>query len=281
MNNRINFHTIQIIEWLRPGDRRTGWELFDELEPLGIASKPEVEVKFWRVTTRDEFIERLRGLEANVGASGRIPLLHIETHGSDSGIGVSPEEGIIWADLMEELIALNRLTRLNLTVILAACEGIWGVQMSQPARRAAAFRGLIGPHRRVMPGEIAAACHAFYRTAFGANGGDAFKAMNDAVDPATETFLAISAETDFKVIFRGYLETLCTPEAIEQRLDGIMEDIRADRRSHGRGGRFVWEIAGERDAVRLSTKFGPPVISKFGPPSAVDGRSFLISPRTR
>jgi hypothetical protein len=54
MDNRLTLGIVHIVEWLRRGDSKTGWKLF-ELEPIGIASKPEVPVRFWRVSTRQEF----------------------------------------------------------------------------------------------------------------------------------------------------------------------------------------------------------------------------------
>ena len=34
MDATIRFGKIHIIEWLAPGDLKTGWELFDELQPI-------------------------------------------------------------------------------------------------------------------------------------------------------------------------------------------------------------------------------------------------------
>jgi hypothetical protein len=45
--------------------------------------------------------------------------------------------------------------------------------------------------------------------------------MNDAVDTTNKTFWAISAEAAFKVVFKHFLETQYTPQAIEKRLDRI------------------------------------------------------------
>jgi len=59
--------------------------------------------------------------------------------------------------------------------------------MLQPDRRAAAFRGLIGPNRRIKAQEMADGCMAFYRTVFNKlNGDDALKAMNDALNREIE-----------------------------------------------------------------------------------------------
>jgi hypothetical protein len=143
----INLGTVQIVEWLRPGDRKTGSELFVELEPLGKASKPEVPVRFWSIATRDEFVGVFAKFEEEFRNTGRIPLLQIETHGDTNGIGVSADERINWPELMKLFISLSRLTHLNLVTILAACEGFWGVQMLAAGTERRGSGGLIGPNR--------------------------------------------------------------------------------------------------------------------------------------
>ena len=52
MDNRLTLGVVHIVEWLRSGDIKTGRDLFDELEPLGIASRLEVPVTFSRAATR-------------------------------------------------------------------------------------------------------------------------------------------------------------------------------------------------------------------------------------
>ena len=251
MDNKLTFGVVHIVEWLRPEDAKTGLELFGEIEPMGIMSSPEVQVHFWRAKTRSDFVGMLRTFENEFRATGRVPLLHIETHGNTDGIGVSEAEGISWRDLMEELISLNRSTRLNLVIVLAACEGFWGVQMLQLDRRAAAFRGLIGPNRPVSGKEMADGCTAFYRTVFGRlNGDEALKAMNDAVDLNKETFWIVSAETVFKTVYQHYLETKCTSESMGKRIATIDDNLRARYRAEGRGGRFNWEIERDRQVAR-------------------------------
>jgi hypothetical protein len=221
MDNRLTLGKVHIVEWLRPGDMRTGKDLYDELEPLGIVSKPPVEVAFNRIHTRDEFLGLLRDFKEEFANTGRTPLLHIETHGNQDGIGA--DEGIGWVELAEELIAFNHLTRLNLVVIFAACEGFYGAKMLQPNRRASACRGLIGPNRQVKTGELADGCLAFYRTIFAKHDGDAaLLAMNNAVDTNRETFWLLSAEEAFKIVNRGYFEERCSPEALAARVDAML-----------------------------------------------------------
>jgi hypothetical protein len=234
MDNQMTFGVVHVIEWLDAGDARTGSELFEELEPLGIASQPEVVTHLYRIKTKAEFFALFDDFEDEFRRTNRMPVLHVETHGSPEGIGANGDEYVLWPELMERMIPLNRLTGLNLVVILAACKGFWGLQMLQPGRGEAAFRGLVGPRDDLKAWQVKAACMAFYRTVFQTMNGDAaIQAMNDAVDTSKETFWTVGAELAFKLVFQGYLERYNTPGAIEERVAAMETKALAQRRADG------------------------------------------------
>jgi hypothetical protein len=117
---------LHIIEWLSAGDRRTGWDLYNELEPIGIMYQPTFPVRFHPIKSRQEFMAAPDRVQTETVAENRVPLLHIETHGNADGIGPGGDGGgIEWATLRDRLIRLNEITRLNLFVSIAACEGAW------------------------------------------------------------------------------------------------------------------------------------------------------------
>jgi hypothetical protein len=126
---------------------------------------------------------------------------------------------------MNELIALNEHTRLNLLVILAACEGIWGLQMVQPVERAA-HRALIGPCRRVSSREVLTGSVTFYRTMFRDRSAvTAFRAMNDAIDPARKAFNVVTAEAAFQRVYTEYLRERCSERALAEREEAIVAGL--------------------------------------------------------
>lgn len=71
MDAKLYLGKVHIVEWLRPRDRRTGGELLDELEPLGIVSKPQVLTQLHRIATRADFLGVLRGIEQEFRATAR------------------------------------------------------------------------------------------------------------------------------------------------------------------------------------------------------------------
>lgn len=221
MDAKLYFGKIHIIEWLGARDLKTGWALFDELQPAALVSAPPVDVDFIRVQSRKEFVAAVRRIAEDFRDSGKLPLLHIETHGSDEGIGSTGSDGVSWSELMAELIPLNQVTGLRLWVVLAACEGLWGLKMAQPVPRAA-FLALLGPNQPISAGKLQTAVLQFYRTLLrDPNGNAAIKAMNEAVAPEPAAFGIVNAETLFKDVYTAFLRDRCSEPELTRRVEGI------------------------------------------------------------
>ena len=168
MAHELSFGKIHIIEWLwrinpetGTPDRRTGQESHEEIRAM-LAATPDspVQVILHRVSSRAAFLVRLNRIEQDFRVTGRVPLLQIESHGD--GIGLSRNNGLTWPELMKALTPLNQATGVRLPVFLAACDGMWGIRMAQAMERAPFF-ALLGPNRKVTPGEVVRGMCAFYR----------------------------------------------------------------------------------------------------------------------
>src|SRR5262245_24553783 len=75
MDNNLRLGVVRIVEWLRASDViRTGWDLFNEVEPLGIVSSPPVPVTFHCVETRAQFLDLLNTFDHEYRKTGRSPV---------------------------------------------------------------------------------------------------------------------------------------------------------------------------------------------------------------
>jgi hypothetical protein len=235
MESRISFGKIHIIEWLwkvnpKTGqpDRRTGRETYSELIALLAATGSRMQVVLHRVGSRAAFLSRLKRIEQDFHASRKVPLLQIETHGDDDGIGLTDEDGLSWPELMKALTPLNMATGLRLSVVLASCHGIWGIKMAQPIERAP-FLALLGPNRQVSPGEVVRGMRAFYRGVFEHNDGNrAMRMLNEIVDPDKITFGIFNCEKLFIDVWNAYLDETSKAGAAEARVEKMMARGRAE-----------------------------------------------------
>lgn len=214
---RLHFSTVRIIESLPAGEILTGRNLFDELEPMGLMSKPQVTTEYTSVETANELRVKLAAIRDEVLATGRTPILQLETHGNNQGVGMASGEFVPWATLRPWLTEVNEATGLNLFVLLSACNGADLVQVVRPIERAAVL-ALIGPKRAMLPSELQGAFIAFYGTMFAATDATvAWKAMNDVIDPNKTTFAVFLAKFNFRYIMHNFLTTYCTEDALANR----------------------------------------------------------------
>ena len=90
--------------------------------------------------------------------------------------------------------------------------------MAQPVERAP-FLALLGPNRKVYPGEVVRGMTAFYRVIFvHGDGNRALRMLNDIVDPDTTTFGIYNCEKLFTDVWNGYLEETAQPGVAETRV---------------------------------------------------------------
>ena len=230
MDTRLKFDTLCIIEWLDASDRPTGKELADKLRPLCGALQPPVTVRFEAVASKDDFLAALKRLRDDVRDRSCTPVLHIETHGvkkhhnDDYAIGIGTSAGTVcWHQLMGELLPINVAMKVNLFVFLAACRGMWGIQMLQPTDRAA-FRALIGPDTDMHEDRVFDAALTFHETMFRDMSAVTALAAANAVIAPDHVLRPIDAETAFKAVFQEYLAS-CSPDAVAARQAALVNDL--------------------------------------------------------
>ena len=226
-DHRLYFGSVQIIESLRPDDYRTGRRLYEDLEPLGIAAQPSISTQFTQVETKAEFLDLLKSIGENSKRTGHSPIIQIEVHGSDQGIQVASGECLSWFEFKDELTAINEASRLNLLVLLAACDGAHLLNIIQPTDRAPVC-ALIGPNRAVSPGELLSGI-TFYKTLFESNDAAiAWRAMNKAVSSEKRTFSVFTAEFTLCYVIHHYLKFQCSEEALLSRENKAVSKVARD-----------------------------------------------------
>jgi hypothetical protein len=154
-------------------------------------------------------------------------VLQFEMHGSADGVSIASGEFVSWTDLKEPLTLINQTSRLNLLVVLAACEGANLMRLLQPTDRAPVL-AVIGPRHTISAGALEKATLAFYRTLFAAgDAAAAWRAMNTAVSPSGMTFAVSTAEFMLRYVMHHYLRTEGTEAALDRRQDRLEAHLRA------------------------------------------------------
>src|SRR5713101_2280803 len=120
---RGHHKAVHIIESLRTNDLKTGARLRDRLGAVVEQPGVGLPVRFWREPTKAGFLDRLRQIAAEVRSPGQAPIIDLQTHGSVDGLQVTSHEIVTWSELKAPLTEINVLCRLNLLVLVGACDG--------------------------------------------------------------------------------------------------------------------------------------------------------------
>lgn len=110
---------------------------------------------------------------------GLLPLLHISAHGNSEGLQLSNDEVILWAELSELLIPINRALPSGLVVAMSCCEGYSAIRMAmRPEQAELPFHALVGSPEKPTWAETAVGFTTFYhQLAIGSHITDAVRAM--------------------------------------------------------------------------------------------------------
>jgi len=164
-NGNDEIFGIAIIEALRSGDDTTGTRLNNEvLNSIRFEDK-RIKTYFYSVHNKNEFFNALTDILEKCNNNLFIPILQIETHGYEDGIGLPSDEIITWQELLNETRKINILLKNKLALFICTCEGNSIIGAIHPSERAP-FRFLIGSFKALYPIEILDAFEEFYNCFF-------------------------------------------------------------------------------------------------------------------
>ena len=228
------FSSVYVIEFLKDGDLKTGRDLYEScILPLG-QIKGNLYTNLTQPKSKSEFFNVLSKIEDDCAANSRAPILHLEAHGNDNGIAndniiESADQIITWSELKPFLCHLNEISGLNLLVVMAACDGFNLTKVVQLTDRAPVW-GIIGPQMNVEAGHILDGFKEFYIELFESyDGRKALNKLNNSLDVKDWHFKFLNAEFFFLYVYKNYLETLCTEDALIKRAQKIVKEGGAGR----------------------------------------------------
>ncbi|MGV1013020.1 MAG: hypothetical protein ACOYBS_11285 [Flavobacterium sp.] len=216
----LEYNKVFVIESLHEEDKpKTGQLLFNDIikrrhensELILVNSKAEFFGAFDKV--RDETINKLVN-----------PIIHLELHGSKTGLEINDRTSITWEELQFRLSELNFICGGNLFITLATCYGGFIHKAIKPNLRAP-FWGFVGAFEEVFYPEILSNFNAFYDEFLQSQDlKQAVIRLNKANENQKSPFQFQNTEYAFKIAYENYEKKYLTPEMVEKRLgQGLIE----------------------------------------------------------
>lgn len=220
----IQTTTVWIVEWLFQDDQKTGKFLHEWLQER----RPGWSW-YSRCQNKMEVLAAINRATELAQRSEMKPILHIEAHGNDDGVGGPDGAGgsglITWDELTNPLQGLNLATRCNLIVFVAACTGFAAINTFTRGPLAPAV-GLVGPDNELSHTDVLSATKEFYRRWMN----DEHPKLDDFVASASRETepVTIALESFALLAFEALTQSLIIamrPSELRQRIDRIRRSV--------------------------------------------------------
>jgi hypothetical protein len=218
----FTFDTVLIIDSVPIEEEpQTGPWLRDQvLRPF--ADGQRIRVFHNRVENRGDLLATLAQVSDATRDAGMSTILHFDSHGTETGMALADRSVVPWTELKPWLTEINRLSRMNLLTVMSMCHGWHLVSQLQPVERAPVW-GLIGPIPEVPPARLQEAFQRLYPTLLTTlDLRAAVTAMNAGRIGSDLELKLETAEITFCKVWRSYVGTACTPEALRSREDDVV-----------------------------------------------------------
>jgi hypothetical protein len=226
MNSSTNFtfssrfanNAVFVIDLLGPNTMQTARRLSEDLDPLKMPDGSPY-CHYNKVSSVVELKALLTWIETHCH-QGLRPIIHFEAHGSQNDglqIGAS-SEWISWAEISEQLLSINNITKNNLGVVMASCFGFYAIS-SITIKRPAPFYFLIGSTTEVSAGYIQENMVGFYRELFDQ------RSLDDVMAHVESQFQQFHSEKFFCITFGKYLKQKCVGSEASRRVENMISNV--------------------------------------------------------
>jgi len=222
MDSGSLFNKLWIIESLPEGDLKTGQNLVDNQLAQAKLSQPDLKVSLRQLDTKESLLRLLGTVRDQARNDGIYPMIHFECHGCPDGLGLASGELVTWNDLRTILIEINHACRLNLVIVLAACNGAHLIKVATKPDRAP-FWAIIGPEVEVTAGAVERDFGAFYSKFFETLDGDAaIAALNRGITDSSRQYHFLSAAGLFVKAYSRYYNEYCVGKGQRKRVEELV-----------------------------------------------------------
>lgn len=227
----FRFNKIYVIESLQY-ERQTGKELYDDIIKRRSYYHSALATEYVQVLSLEDWSFIIKRIIQEVKDNQVIPILHLELHGSSNHDGLVLAKGnlIPWRDFVSDMRCINIETQNNLFITMGICFGmniLYYTSLEEPSP----FWGIIGSLYALQNDDIYIRYSEFY---------DEFLQSFDLTKSLERLFKAnpnrpqeysfVNAPELFRMIYKNYLKTQFTSDAIKKRISDTITEEDTKRR---------------------------------------------------
>lgn len=217
-SSRFSNNALIIVDALGESDLQTAIHLRDEICDATSARCPGY-CHYFKVESASQFLDVLEQISAQT-KDGLRPILHIEAHGDEhAGIQIAASgEMVSWPQLLPKLQEINKNSKNNLGVVMAACFGLYAIRPLQ-IQEPCPFYFLVGSDQPVPAGCIDEVMKLFYLELNRSN------SLDNAMKKVDTKFKQFHAEEFFYIAFAKYMKRACMGAGAQRRVERLLTEV--------------------------------------------------------
>ena len=213
------FNKLYVIESLRPEDRKTGKELYEDLLRYQELRFPELKVEYRSVAGKNEWDALMNEIAIDCEQNGSQPILHLEIHGSETKEGLVLENGeyLAYESIRPQIVRINVASRCNLFITLAVCKGLLMIKLNR-LTEPMPFCGLLGAYDTILEDDLVIRFNEFYEELFDSfELAKAYKRLSSVNPEMPHSYNFVHADELFCKVYQRYIEQECKEKAVRKR----------------------------------------------------------------
>ena len=232
----FSFNILYILESLNEDEIKTGKNLYDELCSNLVRPTPPL-VIYKSISSGREWDECINEIYHDCIQKGVKPIIHLEMHGDDTGIGFINGDTRDHRTLCTQFSGINFACGCNMLLTLGVCEGLnilKGMQVTIPMPYCVA----LGSFEELWNVDIELRFTEFYKELFSSYDlNKAYAKLLQANSKYTEKYRPYPIDELFYIAYNGYLQKQCNKEAVKERAKSTVgnSDLHYNNRRERRG----------------------------------------------
>lgn len=221
---RFSANAVLLIRSLPPGEEGLARRAAEDLRTASAAAG-SLPFEDHAVTSFSDLQILLTQVERRFLKTGFLPILHFDMHGCRAGLEFSDGTLLPWENLVDRLIRLNGVMRMNLVMSLGVCEGAWAIVGLKRVDRSP-FALLLAPPIPVRAAEVDAWTRSLFQSVIARHSlTDALRLANARLGDLSR-FEPITFRELFDLAFNGYVDDHCDRAALRSRAARILRGLR-------------------------------------------------------
>lgn len=204
---------------LLDNESKTCKDLFETVK-LGIREKVKQEPRYYNISSKRDFFNKLELVRVECTINNLKPIIHMEGHGSISGIKISrTNENVGYSELITKLREINFVTRNNLLVISPICYSLYSNLYDYEMMTCAPYYAMIAPTGETKEKNVMT-LHGFYEIFLTEYN------LNKAYEQIRPHYYLLACERLFLETFLKYYICCNDKKKREQRLNHLLTSMR-------------------------------------------------------